>query len=370
MKFTAKKNDLLKSLDFVCSELKSSFYPYCGILAEDNMVKISGWDTTSIAKSFIYTEAEEKGLCYVDAFILRKIVKNSGDDNILMHFLKDKSKLKVVSGKSVILLNTVSEDVDFDPIKDEEFFSIVIENDILLHALKNSIYATDKTNFYFINIEVDGSEEEMRFVATDGSRLALAAIDINYDRHSFSTIIHKDSIKVLYNYLVKNKNGNIVLFFCRKGSFGFETEAIRYITKPVVSKFPDYKEAIPEDSKVIAKLTINRRELIKSLRKSLLFSNDGYERATFYLVKPDLFKISSSSNYGSFSEKIKVDMSSSVDELKLSVNPKFLIQSLVNLKSDNVVLSFTGEKSAMMITPEDDNCLAVIMPMVFETQRQ
>ena len=366
MEFVAKKDNFLLSLNFICSHLKSSFIHYCCINADNELI-VSGFDTTSVAKAKLSDfEVKDKGRCYVDVFILKNAVKHSSFEDV--HIKTSGDSLNLESGSFTCSIPLVNEEYSFDPINDDEVFDVVLQNDELKHALLNVLYAAG-ADFEFVNVEVDGDEEELRFIATDGSRLSISNIPIDYNRKFLSTVIHKDSARVLLDYVKRSEGTKTTgIFLCKKGAFGFRGDDVEYITKPVIAKFPDYKRAIPSSDKIILEINIDRKSLVSAFKKAMIFSEKGNEGAVIEVKKPDSVFVSSKSNQGSYSEKFQAEVSGEADRFAVFVNPKFFLQTLTNVKSDNIVISFTGTKSGIIVTPEEDNCFSIIMPMVIYVQ--
>jgi len=367
MEFIAKKDSLLPALDFVCSHLRSSFTNYCCVSAEDDL-RIIGVDSISVAKAKIEDfTIKSKGFCYVDVFVLRNAVKHSPEE---VSISVEENSLRLKSGRFTCSIPLVNEEYVFEPIKDDDKFIVNVENDALTYALKNVIYAAGRTEFDFVNVEADGQEEELRFVATDGSRLSMAFVEIDYNRDFISTVIHRDSVRVFFDYVRKSGEESTVLFIGEKGSFGFRGKNIEYVTKPVVASFPNYKRAIPKESDFVAKMSISRKKLVSALKKAMLFSSKGSESAIIEVFDQSYVAISSEGNQGSYYEKLDADTEViKGDSFKLAVNPKFLLQTLINMKSDSIFISFSGERSGMLVTSEEDNCLSVIMPVVMTNKQ-
>ena len=355
MEFAAKKNSLLSSLNFVCSHLRHSFDPHCRISADDR-IQIIGFDELSIAKAMPDGEIKEKGVCEVNAFVLRNIVKHSASENLIVK--ASDSGLEVASGSFQCNIPLLNSEFTPDHINDPEGFAVVIEDEILKHALKNTIYAAGDA-FDFLNVEA--GDNKLKFVATDGSRLAISYISIDYNGDPISTVIHKDSAQILLDH-VRKKEWATAIFIGEKGSFGFRSEAIEYITKPVSKKFPAYEKAIPEEEEVIVKVKTGRSRLVSAFKRALLFSK---MMLSVIEIKDKVLAISAKGDEGSYSEKLDADISGA-DNFRIGLNCKFMIQALSELVSEYVTLSFTGERTAVVVDPEEDNCMAVIMPMVLK----
>lgn len=366
MEFAVEKKKMLTALNFVSflSNLSNEF-SLCSIRVVDGKAIITWSDVANVIRINVdANDVVKEGSCCVNVFDLKNTVKCLNDGHILIR-LSDE-KLNLTSGTSFFCLSCIDKGSVTTPEKDEERFITEVKGDVVHHAIRNVIYvAGDK--YDFLNIDIDGEKGQTLFVAVSEARLSLARIDIDYRGEGVNTVIPKSTARFLLNYSKINKEKNMQIFICKERSFGFRDDYIEYITKPVFVKFPNYRKILlnKDKSQSIIKVNIARSDFIDILKRSLVFLDQSYPSAVIEILPDGVVIVSSENERGSFSEKIMVDLLSN-GSLKLAVNPMFIIQSLSNLTAEYVAIFFTGQKTALHVISDEDNCLSVIMPMAMK----
>jgi DNA polymerase-3 subunit beta len=192
-----------------------------------------------------------------------------------------------------------------------------------------------------------GAESSVKFVGTDGRRLAVV-------EKKLKTKTHKD-IKIILPYktvqeLLRNlkEEGEVFLVIGNNQAF-FEMDGIVIISRLIEGDFPDYQKVIPHSS--ATKIRLNKEDFILVLRRANLFTTPDFQAVRFELFKNKLVVSKSTPDVGEFREEIAIEYSGK--ELVIGFNPGYLLDMLKHWREDEVLLElFDTEKPGVVRTAE------------------
>ncbi|MCA1765089.1 MAG: hypothetical protein LC633_02390 [Desulfobulbaceae bacterium] len=180
-----------------------------------------------------------------------------------------------------------------------------------------------------------------------------------------------DLLKLEKNTLIPRKGVQEIRKFCDgydEVSLGFEkkqavlkTENTLLIIRLMNGDFPDYRNIINiiEQDKFIE---IDRQNLINSMKRMILFTEDRFNAVKFHIEKDTLMLTSESMDIGNAKEIIKIEYSDEV--MDLGFNGKYFMEALQVMSSDRVQAYINSQESPCLLKGVDDpGYVSVIMPM-------
>lgn len=239
---------------------------------------------------------------------------------------------------------------------------------------------TDEVRYYLNGVFLHPIGGLLRFVATDGHRLAAGAIDEPDGCGGFPTpIMSRKTVAVLEKLLlaaVKSAPENsappmVVVETDSEGRrlrFALPAQdggSIDVIAKTVNGEYPDYTRVIPEKRELRA--LVDRAELAACVKRVAVLA-DGKSRMVRVAFSRDLLLISvRTPDVGEASEELACRYDG--PGLTLGFDSRFLRQALAAIASDEVALQFDADPAASVrITgwaheAETSGLLQVLMPM-------
>ena len=131
------------------------------------------------------------------------------------------------------------------------------------------------------------------------------------------------------------------------------------VSRLIDGHYPDYKRVIPE--KVLAKLTISKEELEKSVRVASIFTSNIAD-IKIHGEKEGLKILAKNSDKGEVVLTMKGQLKG--ESFQLAVNYRYLLDGLKNIFTDQVEIDFTGDDSPLILHPENQkNFTYLIMPL-------
>jgi DNA polymerase III subunit beta len=229
--------------------------------------------------------------------------------------------------------------------------------------------STDETRYnlngvYFERVSGDRGPE-LRMVATDGHRLALAWRSTEAELGlKKGVILPKKGLgelkKLLQEALESGEEKPDVRMGFVENSAVVARPRVTLVMRLIEGVFPDYKQVIPKQGEKAVKL--GRVRFLETLRRISLLSSDKAHAVKLDLGPGVLRVLSQNPDLGEAKEEVPVEYQG--EPLRIGFNARYLTDVLQALSSADVVLELADDLSPGVLRPEgDDGYTAVIMPM-------
>ena len=110
------------------------------------------------------------------------------------------------------------------------------------------------------------------------------------------------------------------------------------------------------------KLFINKKEMANCIDRATLLIKEGDKKPVFLTIKDTEMELSINTFIGSMDESIPIVREGS--DMMISFNPKFLIDILRVLDSEEVNIYFTNPKAPCFIRDDENSYIYVVLPVV------
>ena len=107
---------------------------------------------------------------------------------------------------------------------------------------------------------------------------------------------------------------------------------------------------------------INKKELLSCIDRATLLVKEGDKKPVFLTIKDTEMELSINTFIGSMDESIPIVREGS--DMMISFNPKFLIDILRVLDSEEVNIYFTNPKAPCFIRDDENSYIYVVLPVV------
>lgn len=338
------------------------------ISADKNTVKFSATDLEIATVINVKANVEKSGKVAVSAKFLAEIIRELPDGEITIN-QKDKGRIIISAGKAELSINASNPDeypslpgISLDP-------SSRIPSRLLSEMIDLTLYSTstDETRYVLNGVCFESTPEKngskLRLVSTDGHRLAYILREIDTLKIGERVVAPRRGlleIKKVLDSEIKPEIG----FDIRDNFIIIEGSEAKIAVRLIDGEFPNYDQVIPKVKGTIA--TVDKDAFSQALKRSVLVVTDKGKKIELNIAEGNIRLISSSAELGESNEEVPAEYNGS--PIRVAFNAKFIIDSL-NSYSENgpVCLEFFGENGPCKIfRKEDENCLAVIMPMRLE----
>ena len=271
------------------------------------------------------------------------------------------NRLQVRSGKSRFNLQTLPV-ADFPTMADPGSAQATVAlpqkalRELLL--LVQFAMAQQDIRYYLNGLLLVVEAGQIKVVATDGHRLSYAGRPLGQQQERREVILPRKAVLELARLLTDSEDPVTVELFASLVRFSFGESVLT--TKIIDGKFPDYTRVVPTNYQ--RRFSIKRLELLQSLQRAAILSNEKFRGVRWMLV-PQCLRISCTNNEQEEAQE-ELEVSWSGETLDIGFNITYLLDVLNNVHSDAVECAFGDANSSMLITvPDNQEFRYVVMPM-------
>lgn len=361
MKFTCSQKDFSSNLISVGRVIPTRpTHPILGnalVVADqgNQKIDITGFDLNlGLCISFT-AEVEVGGQIVMPAKLLREIISRLPNGDITIESANNSVILTSQTGKYEIQGMGAEEFPSLPEISSQDEVTMLTET--LTDGLQGALFATsdDETRQVLTGLHIIVRRKTIEFAATDGHRLALVEIDnpIPYDETAKEMFDHEEffeatiparALKELEKMMSQSEKLGIWL---DPGQVVFKTVSQRLTSRTLEGKYPAYRQLIP--TQFNCQVVVDRKQLLLAMERiAILAPNDVIE----FKLDSDKQEVALSveaQDVGSGRESVFAQITG--EELTIGFNAKYAIESLKNLKSNEVLIKLNSANSAVIFTP-------------------
>lgn len=317
-------------------------------------------DLETAIKEPVQVKVEKEGRLCIPARKLFEIVKEVDNDITLES--EDGHWLMVNAGMSRFKLACLSpEEFPVWPnMEDAE--EIQMETKSLIVMIEKTLYAAGESDTrYTLNglLFHAKKNKEMIVVGTDGHRLACINKQLgNSLKEEKKVIVPRKAAAEVRRFLDKDVENLTVVI--GKSHVMFKIEDVQLLTRLIEGTYPNYEQVIPSGNE--RKVTINRNEFIKALRRVSVMSREKSNAVKADIADNMLSLSASNPDLGEAKDEMKVDYKG--EALSLGFNARYLLDALGAMSGEKVVFELQDPLSPTLLKEEgNENYQCVIMPM-------
>jgi DNA polymerase III subunit beta len=220
--------------------------------------------------------------------------------------------------------------------------SFAISHDESRHALNGILFALQG--------------KEVRLVATDGHRLALATRSLPFAA-GVTGIVPRKAVTEIMRVLGAGEEVQIAI---TDNQFVMQMPNFVMTARLIEGQFPNYEAVIPKAHP--GRLLLPRGALIAALRRVSVVAEERNKPVKFVLAPAALKLAASSQESGEAEETLDVDYAG--EELTIGFNSRYVLDALAPIEKDQIVFEFKDALSPGVIkSVEEEGYCCVIMPM-------
>jgi DNA polymerase-3 subunit beta len=270
-------------------------------------------------------------------------------------------RLLVKAGKSRFSLQTLPAE-DFPrlakPVGEAARFSLSQKALRRLLGLVQYAMAQQDIRYYLNGLLMLVEERELKVVATDGHRLAYAALKLDSELPRQEVIVPRKTVLELSKLLADSDEPVKIELSATQAAFSFGS--VELVSKLVDGKFPDYTRVIPTQHKNV--LRVERDALRQALQRAAILSNEKFRGVRWVLAEGSLKIVSSNAEQEEANEELEVKYSG--DALDIGFNVNYLLDVLNNVSGSAVECAFGDSSSSALVSfASEKDFKYVVMPM-------
>lgn len=359
MKFTAEKATLRAALENVARVVKGR--TTIPILSNFKVsvakeLTITATDMDVEASAVAVVDVVKKGTTTIPASDFTAIVKAMPEGSSITVEM-DGDTVKIAAGRSRYKLPTISAD-DFPNFGASNFAATFDLSGKALSAALDAVapfMSSEQTRYYLCGVLMQRSAEGIRFVSTDGHRLAMAAISGIFP--DFPDVIIPRETVSLWKSSISDGEVSVSIGPAR---VGFKVGNLSVESKVIDATFPDYRRIIPDGGSVV--IEADSRTLKATTARVALIGDKATSAVKMTLAGGSCVLTATGANGGEAEDE--VEMLSSKGEIEIGFNSRYLADICAACGDGPITISMKDSTSPALITPTgDDAATFVLMPM-------
>ncbi len=277
----------------------------------------------------------------------------------------NKIKMKTDNGE-YLLIGESSEEFPSPPqFKGSSEFSI--DGNVLQKVVNKTLFAvsTDELRPQMMGVFFKIENSELCVVSTDGHRLVkINNKSVSIPKLKKEIIIPSKTLTIVEKF-VGNENVTISI---SDTHILYKFANTVMISRLIEDKYPNYESVIPSEND--KKLVVNKTQLLQSVRRVALYSNNITHQIRFSVSKNELIIQTEDIDFGNEAkETIPCDYNSSA--MEIGFNSNYIIDILSHLESEEIQFLLGTSTKAVIISPdkkdEKEEVLMLIMPVRLNT---
>jgi DNA polymerase III subunit beta len=361
MKLSVSKEKLLQGLQTVQNVVSTrTTLPILSnvlIEAADGQLRLTTTDLDVGMRGGVEAAIEKPGSATLPARRLFTIVRELPSAEVHIE-IDSKSVASIRCGPSFFKIHGLPQE-EFPPLpKFEGAKTFTLRQKDLKDGLRKTAYAisTDETRYVLNGILFSFKDNKLTLVATDGRRLALVDIELEFPRsHEVDIILPTKAVTELSRLV--SEEGDVKMSVS-ENQVAFEVDGTLLVSKLIEGNYPNYRQVIPPEAK--ERITLERESFLNTVHRVSLLSSEKSNSVKLVFSKNNIDIIANTPEVGEARESLPVAYKGR--DFSVAFNPEFLMAPLRNLPNDEVFLDLIDEMSPGVIKVQSP-FLYVLMPM-------
>ena len=337
------------------------------LTAKDNELEVAATDLEIGFQDNYPAEIIKPGSITISGKKLLDITRETNSDTI---YITEKENNWVYVSDNHAHYNLSCLPADEFPVLTEPEGTVMIAIDgiAITEMIDKTIYSItmEEAGFKLSGVfmeRVEDEEDLLRMVATDGHRLSLIdkkVPEVQKLELEQGVMIPKKGLIELHKLALDDGD---ILFGLKQNNLVAKKEKALIVVRLLDTKFPDYRNVIPsqqEGSQNI--ISVKKSALLDAMRRMMIIRTDQYQGVKMNIETEYLEMASVNPDLGNVEEKVDVHYTG--ESIEVGFNPKYFIDALQPMDSEEVQLNIKDNTSPCLITGErDEGFLGLIMPM-------
>lgn len=273
----------------------------------------------------------------------------------------EESAFKLRSGSSRFRLATLPAETYPQFSSGDYIAEFSVASSQLKRALDKTIFcmAQQDVRFYLNGLMIESTNQFLRFVSSDGHRLAFCELPADISPGNLpQIIIPRKGILELQRLLADNDQS--VTVSVGANTVRLQTGRIDFHAKLIDGKFPDYQKVMASSTDLT--LSIDKEKLKNALLRVSILANDKLNGIALHFGNDSLSLSSHNTEQEKAEEELEITYNG--QPFSMGFNAAYLIDAVSHIDSDSVTLSFTEKRNSCLIEDyENQQFKFIVMPM-------
>lgn len=367
MKIICTKSELLNGVSIVSKAVPSkttmSILQCILIDADADQIKLVANDMELGIETVIQGSIAEKGKIALDARMLFDIIRKLPDSDIT---ITTDASLKANISCEKAKFNIIGKPADEFPVlaQLDHSDSITLSQYTLKEVIRQTIFSiSDNDNSPLMTGELfDINEDNLRVASLDGHRISIRNVKLKNVYSPKKVVVPGKSLSEISKIIGDDTDKNVSIFFTPNHIL-FEFDNTVVLSRLIEGEYFNVDQMITKDYET--KVTVSKKDLFDCIDRSTLLVKEGDKRPIIVDIREGSLELKINSTFGSMDEEI--DISKEGKDIMIGFNPKFVMDVLKVIDSDEINMYMVNPKSPCFIRDDDDSYIYLVLPINFTT---
>ena len=304
----------------------------------------------------------DRGIIAVDAQIFSNIVRKLPDNDVVIVTEGEKITITCEKAKFTIL---GKDGTDFAYLPEIEKKSEVKISQYMLRDLINrtifSISGNESSGMMTGEL-MEIRDNRLRMVALDGHRIAIRNVELSNSYEDRKVIVPGKTLSEGSKILSGDTDKFVNIYFTDKHAlFAFDDTTV--VTRLIEGDY--YRIDKMLSSSYQTRVTVQRKELLSCIDRATLLVKEEDKKPVIIMISDDSMELKINTTLGSMDEVIEITKDGA--DMNIGFNPKFLIDALRAIESEEITLYLVSPKAPCFIRDTEDVYCYLILPVNFIT---
>ena len=303
-----------------------------------------------------------RGIIAVDAQIFFNIVRKLPDDDVVIYTEGEKITITCRKAKFTIL---GKDGTDFSYLPDIEKNNEVKVSQFTLRDLINrtifSISGNESSGMMTGEL-LEIRDDRLRMVALDGHRIAIRNVQLSNSYEDRKVIIPGKTLSEISKILSGDTDKDVHIYFAEKHAM-FEFDDTIVVTRLIEGEYYRIDKMLSSSYKT--RIKVQRKEFLSCIDRATLLVKEEDKKPVIIMIGEDSMELKINTTIGSMDEVIEITKDG--EDMNIGFNPKFLIDALRAIDSEEITLYLVSPKAPCFIRDEEEKYCYLILPVNFIT---
>ncbi|MDO5564733.1 MAG: DNA polymerase III subunit beta [Eubacteriales bacterium] len=318
--------------------------------AKNNNIFLSSSDNELFIKKQVEGKIEEKGSVAIESKMLLDIIKKMPEDEDIIINVNENKKCIISSGKIEYKIMGKEEE-NFPPLpKFDKEINIDINEFTFKNIVNQTIFsvATNELNKTLTGECIEIEKNILKIISLDGFRVSIRKLVLDKEYNKIKKIVPAKTLQEVSRIIDGNVENNIKIYLS-ENNIAFEFKNTIIVSNIINGEFFDINKIINDD--YTTKIKINRKELLESLDRFMIFSNE--KKPVILEIKQNILNLTLQSLVGELKENIQIQKSG--NDLMIGFNSKLILDALKVIDDEIINMYFTNSKTPCYINDKENN---------------
>ena len=363
MKLTFLKSDLLNAINITLKAVPSKTTMQileCLLIEADDEIKITANDMELAIETKVKGNILEKGSAAIDAKLFSEIIRKLPDSEIVIDEKNENITISCEKANFNISGRRSDDFVHMPAIETEEH--ICVSQFTLKEIIRQTIFsiAPNENNKLMTGELFEVKDDNLKVVSLDGHRISIRNVQLKEHYENRKVVVPGKTLMEISRILPGDADKDVMIFFS-KNHILFQFDQTLVLSRLIEGEYFKIDQMISSDFET--KITVNKRELLDSIERSVLLVRESDKKPIIINIKDSNMELSLNSMIGSMREDILVRHTGK--DIMIGFNPRFMIDALRVIDDEEISVYMVNSKAPCFIRDDEGKYIYLILPVNF-----